>query len=95
MVRRRVLGKQLRRLREQAGLTLEEAAPKLDRPGGCRRGDARTPDDGDEADRRRLRVRPQLRHLTVRQWVHDRPAAGDRTGSDHWWNGQDRPSDGP
>jgi transcriptional regulator with XRE-family HTH domain len=30
MVRRRVLGKQLRMLREQAGLTLEEAAPKLD-----------------------------------------------------------------
>jgi transcriptional regulator with XRE-family HTH domain len=30
MVRRRVLGKQLRVLREQAGLTLEEAAPKLD-----------------------------------------------------------------
>jgi transcriptional regulator with XRE-family HTH domain len=29
MVRRRVLGKQLRLLREQAGLTLEEAAPKL------------------------------------------------------------------
>jgi transcriptional regulator with XRE-family HTH domain len=29
MVRRRVLGKQLRQLREQAGLTLEEAAPKL------------------------------------------------------------------
>jgi transcriptional regulator with XRE-family HTH domain len=30
MVRRRVLGKQLRMLREQAGLTLEEAAPRLD-----------------------------------------------------------------
>jgi transcriptional regulator with XRE-family HTH domain len=30
MVRRRMLGKQLRLLREQAGLTLEEAAPKLD-----------------------------------------------------------------
>jgi transcriptional regulator with XRE-family HTH domain len=30
MVRRRVLGRELRLLREQAGLTLEEAAPKLD-----------------------------------------------------------------
>jgi transcriptional regulator with XRE-family HTH domain len=29
MVRRRVLARQLRLLREQAGLTLEEAAPKL------------------------------------------------------------------
>jgi transcriptional regulator with XRE-family HTH domain len=30
MIRRRVLAKQLRLLREQAGLTLEQAAPKLD-----------------------------------------------------------------
>jgi transcriptional regulator with XRE-family HTH domain len=30
MVRRRVLAKQLRQLREEAGLTLEQAAPKLD-----------------------------------------------------------------
>ncbi|MDQ2707306.1 MAG: helix-turn-helix domain-containing protein [Actinomycetota bacterium] len=30
MVRRRILARQLRLLREQAGLTLEEAAPKLD-----------------------------------------------------------------
>jgi hypothetical protein len=30
MIRRRVLAKQLRKLREEAGLTLEQAAPKLD-----------------------------------------------------------------
>lgn len=30
MVRRRVLARQLKLLREEAGLTLEEAAPKLD-----------------------------------------------------------------
>jgi transcriptional regulator with XRE-family HTH domain len=30
MIRRRVLAKQLKLLREQAGLTLEQAAPKLD-----------------------------------------------------------------
>ena len=30
MVRRRVLAKQLKLLREQSGLTLEQAAPKLD-----------------------------------------------------------------
>ncbi|MGI8816009.1 MAG: helix-turn-helix domain-containing protein [Pseudonocardia sp.] len=30
VVRRRILARQLRLLREQAGLTLEEAAPKLD-----------------------------------------------------------------
>ena len=29
MIRRRVLAKQLRMLREQSGLTLEQAAPKL------------------------------------------------------------------
>jgi cytoskeletal protein RodZ len=30
MIRRRVLARQLRLLREEAGLTLEQAAPKLD-----------------------------------------------------------------